>query len=86
VQQRIEHPAALADQIEQAIGEAWHEQALERQRERWRHISGDRLDHRACDRRHVHRQPVAVEPLQQPGEPAHRPVADRHRAVPGWAM
>ena len=46
---------------------------------------GHRLDHVAHDRRHVHRQPLAVEPLEHPRELRHRAAAHRHRAVAGLA-
>jgi len=47
--------------------------ALQRHGEPRRDLGGNRLDHRARDRRHVDGQPTAVERLQQPAErAAHR--------------
>ena len=82
VQQRIEHLHPLADEIEQAIGELRLEQPAQRQRDRRGKLDGDRLDHRADDRRHVHRQAPAIERAQELCELSHRTAGDRHRAVP----
>ena len=77
--------AALAEDVERAVGQARHQQAAQRQRELARQLRGDRLDHRPDGGRHVDRQTPPVEARQQPPELAHGAVAYRQRAVPGAA-
>ncbi len=83
VQQRVEQRRALAERVEQPVGQRRRQQPAQRQRERRGQLVGDRLDHRARDGRDVDGQAAAVERASRRPSLPIAPPRDRHRAVAG---
>ncbi len=85
MQQRIEQAAALAERVDQPVGQPRLQQTAQPEPHRRGQLGGHRLDHRARRRGHVHRQPPAVQALEQPREAPDGAAAHRQRTVPGRA-